>query len=369
MADSIVQGMFGVSPEQIQQQRIQQMMQNAQGFAQMTPAQQSAYGLNLGGQTLGGMLARSLGGVDPAEAMAQKQQQVLQGADTSTPEGLRALAVKFNQAGMPQQAYAAVQAANQMEASGADLTYKAAETDYKKAQAEALRRKETEPADKYATTVQKLINERSKYPVGSLEYKNLSDAIKKEVYIKAEESGMKPADYLRYMNQHSKDYGTASSVLDTSGDAISTISTIKNNPKFGYLFGGYTEKSLGKLSPGAIAGLQSDINTLKSNLKATGLNLVKASNQAGIGAITEREWPIFETMIADLDQKMDEKSARAKLDKIEAFFERTKKRAAEAYEKKWKSNKEFYDPSISDRVGQMPATTTKKDFTGFSIVQ
>jgi hypothetical protein len=163
-------------------------------------------------------------------------------------------------------------------------------------------------------------------------------------------SGMSDADELRWMNQHSKDYERASTVIDTSSDANRTVKSITGNPKFGYLFGGYTEKALSKFASGEIAGMQSDLTSLKSNLMSTGLNLVKSSSQAGIGSITEKEWPIFESMIASLDQKMDEKSARAKLAKIEEFFNRTQNRAAEYYDKKWKSKKDFYDPAIKERT-------------------
>ena len=67
------------------------------------------------GSALARPVAGMLGMVNPAEEQAKSQQQVLQGADLQTPQGLRAAAQRFNQLGMPQQAYIAAAKAREME--------------------------------------------------------------------------------------------------------------------------------------------------------------------------------------------------------------------------------------------------------------
>ena len=65
---------------------------------------------------LAGAGADAFGGVNVEQEQAARQQGVMQGADTSTPEGLMAVAKRFHESGMPQQAAMAVQAARQMSA-------------------------------------------------------------------------------------------------------------------------------------------------------------------------------------------------------------------------------------------------------------
>lgn len=355
--ENIVAGLFGMNPEQIRAQQFAGFDQDARQIAQMNPFERANYGIYKGAGMLAGMGMEKLGYQTPAMAEAQRTQSAFQGADLNSPEGLRAAAQRMLQFGDQQRAYILSQLADKKDAELQAGQVRATEMARNLAQAEKAMRPEQEGGAQ--PTVSRLLAERSKYNPGSQEYKILSNAIAKETYIKPEresESGMKPADELRYMNQHSKDYGSAVSTIDTSSDALRVSNRILSNPKFGYLFGGYTEKALGKLAPGEIAGIQSDISSLKSNLMSAGLGIVKQANQAGIGAITEKEWPIFENMIANLDQKMDEKTARAKLAEINAFFERTQKRAAESYKKKWSKKEDFYDPSIEDMLKPTQST-------------
>ncbi|MFA6152998.1 MAG: hypothetical protein WC716_16870, partial [Chitinophagaceae bacterium] len=292
------------------------------------------------------------------------RQQALSGLNPNDPQSLNEAAQKLNDAGDTRGAQMLIQRAREAEIETSKLAYEQARTEKENALAErALREQasktiETGVAGKpeYRQKLEQK-EDGSWVPVGE-PYK-ISGA-------SGSMGGMKPGDELKFMNQHSKDYERASSVIDTSTDANRTVRSIKTNPKLGYLFGGYTEKALSKFAPGEIAGLQSEISTLKSNLMSTGLNLVKAANQAGIGAITEKEWPIFENMIANLDPKMDEKTARTKLDQIERFFERAKQRSVDLYEKKWKSKKEFYDPSIKEMVSSPAQATPAATQTGWS---
>src|SRR3990167_3477164 len=114
MADNIVAGLFGLSPYQVQQQRQQQINTNAGNFAQLDPYQQANQMLYKGGAGIARAGAGMMGVQDPAVIQAQKQQAALQGADTSTPEGLRTLAQRLQSMGMQEQAMMAAIAAQKM---------------------------------------------------------------------------------------------------------------------------------------------------------------------------------------------------------------------------------------------------------------
>ena len=350
MADNIVSSMFGASPYQVQQQRMAQAQQEAMALAKLDPMQRAQYGIYSSSAQLARPIAGMMGMVDPAEQAAKQQQATMQGADTSTPEGLRALAIKFNQANMPQQAMAAAKAAQDMEAT-------MSETELRQAQAEKYRQPPQEgskPSVYAQIDIEKFTPESlRKFEVSG----NRSDLVAKPTPVSTE---LKPTDWLKYSNQHTLDRDSTLSTLDTSNMAQSKISDITSNKNFGYVFGGYTEKALSKLAPGEIKAMQLQVESLKDQLKSAGLNLVKSANKAGIGAITEKEWPIFEGMIGKLDPSMDEKSAKQSLDKINAFFEKTKMRVADSYDRKWKTKQDFYDPEIKTMIQTKPQEQTSQ---------
>lgn len=101
---AIVQGLFGVSPEQLQMQQEQALQARAQQYAQMSPQEQATSAIYTGASKLGGAVGGMLGGVDPMQQQASKIASVLQGADQTTAEGMAAIAQRFVDAGLPQQA-------------------------------------------------------------------------------------------------------------------------------------------------------------------------------------------------------------------------------------------------------------------------
>lgn len=342
MAENIINNMFNVDPDQLRQQRMQNLYTQSMQTAQLDPFQRANQAIMQGAGGAAMLGAQAMGMTTPEEQLIETRKSVLQGFDPSNIESIMASAQKLNTAGDTQGAMILAQHARDLEKQKVEEEYKKALTERALREPDITKIMEVGVAGK-PDMRQKLVKQDD----GTWEPEGEPYRVGKSA---SADTGMKPADELRWMNQHSKDYERASSVIDTSTDANRSVTSIKTNPKFGYVFGGYTEKALSKFAPGEIAGLQSEISTLKSNLMSSGLNLIKSANQAGIGSITEKEWPIFENMIANLDPKMDEKTARSKLDKIEAFFERTRQRSADLYDKKWKSKKDFYDPSIREIV-------------------
>lgn len=131
----IVQGLFGVSPEQLQMQQNQALQARAMQYAQMSPQEQATSAIYTGVSKLGGALGGMLGGVDPVQQQASKIASVLQGADQTTAEGMAAIAQRFSDAGLPQQAQMAVAKAQAMKKEAAALGLTAAQTEAQKASA------------------------------------------------------------------------------------------------------------------------------------------------------------------------------------------------------------------------------------------
>lgn len=137
----IVQGLFGVSPEQLQMQQDQALQARAMQYAQMSPQEQATSAIYTGVSKLGGALGGMLGGVDPVQQQASKIASVLQGADQTTAEGMAAIAQRFSEAGLPQQAQMAIDKARVMKQSEATLSQTQAKTSQEAAAARAAQYK------------------------------------------------------------------------------------------------------------------------------------------------------------------------------------------------------------------------------------
>ena len=118
VANDIVAGLFGLSPFQVQQQQQAALNAEAMNIARMQPQgfEQAGYLMGRAGAGLGMLGAQAAGMVNP-EVEAAKQREAIMGSgvDMQTPQGLRALAAKFQAAGMTQQAYIAAAKANEIE--------------------------------------------------------------------------------------------------------------------------------------------------------------------------------------------------------------------------------------------------------------
>lgn len=116
MADNIVQGLFGMTPESYQLQQDQAAQAQALQYAQMNPYQRAAYGMYLGGNRLGGAIGGALGAQDPMLQMIAKQQELLKTINPNDPKSLAQgaqAAAQFS----PQLAAALAKQSNDLQAS------------------------------------------------------------------------------------------------------------------------------------------------------------------------------------------------------------------------------------------------------------
>lgn len=119
MAQSIVQGLFGPAPWEVQQQQQAQQQSQAERFAQMDATQRGVMGMNRAGQQMGGLLAEGMGMVNPAVQAAQQREAAMQGIDWANPESIMQRA---NQVTDPRVKMQLTQLAQQMMAEKQKLT-------------------------------------------------------------------------------------------------------------------------------------------------------------------------------------------------------------------------------------------------------
>lgn len=102
---SIVDTLFGVSPERIQQERDAAANTQALAFARLSPIEQASYGVSRGAYGLAGALGGMLGGQDPELQRATQRQQILGMIDPNQPDSFEQAAQMALQGGDQQLAF------------------------------------------------------------------------------------------------------------------------------------------------------------------------------------------------------------------------------------------------------------------------
>lgn len=121
MANEVMAGLFGVTPEGLAAQREQALQKQALTFAQLDPAAQAQYQMFLGGNRLGGAIGGMLGAQDPELARVTQRQQLLHGVNPSDAASLREAASRALAARDTQAAALLGQRAMDVEMAGAKL--------------------------------------------------------------------------------------------------------------------------------------------------------------------------------------------------------------------------------------------------------
>ena len=127
MADNIVGGLFGMTPELLQAQRNAQLEQQAANFVNNYGDQGAMFGYKLG-STLGRGIGGMLGAQDPEMMRIKQRQQMLQGLDINDPQSLMKAAQEANQRGDTPAAQELYAKANALAKSQADIAETQAKT-------------------------------------------------------------------------------------------------------------------------------------------------------------------------------------------------------------------------------------------------
>lgn len=105
MADSMVAGLFGLTPEMYQNQQYQQDLKRGYELAQLSPGAAAQAGLQASVGQLGRGVAGLMGVEDPMLNRITQQDQLLRGLNLRDPKSLEAAAIEANKMGNTQLAF------------------------------------------------------------------------------------------------------------------------------------------------------------------------------------------------------------------------------------------------------------------------
>lgn len=340
---SIVEGLFGATPLEIRQHQEAVQQQQAQRYGaqdQMAAIRAAQYGM---GSNFGNAIQSMAGVVSPEEAQARQAQQIQSQIDTSTPEGLMRGAQMFNQAGNPQMAQRLVQAARQLQAEQANNALVTARTHKEQVMADdVLKHRHEEALARIAQTGEankqrseevmariaqaaeaakmrsedtRLSNEQRVASDAQYRAMMLQIAKMKQASDNAPEQPkpMTPAQAFKEKQAEGKSSSGVRNMETELDSAIKAANILKTHKG---LEGASGISGMVYSRPGGeSAKAEALLSEFKSQVKRTGLNLVRQGG--GIGSMTEREWPIVEGMVANIDPvKLGAEGTREQINKV-----------------------------------------------------
>lgn len=104
--DSIIGGLFGLTPEMYQRSQAEEDQKAAMQFARLSPLEQASAGFYSAGMGLGRGIGTLLGAEDPQLQMIAKQQEILSGIDQTDPKSIAEGAKRASEMGIPRLANA-----------------------------------------------------------------------------------------------------------------------------------------------------------------------------------------------------------------------------------------------------------------------
>ena len=128
MAESMVAGLFGLTPQAYQNQQYNQDLKRGIELAALSPGAAAQAGLQASVGQLGRGIAGAMGIEDPQLKMISARQQIMSQLDQSDPESLLKGAQMFAQAGDQQAAMALAQYARQAQESSSKIALQQAQT-------------------------------------------------------------------------------------------------------------------------------------------------------------------------------------------------------------------------------------------------
>ena len=337
----IVEGLFGLTPTEVGQQQQALQAQQAQRYGAQDPMQAIREAQYSVGSSIGNAINQYTGSGTPAELEARKNQQIQTQIDTTTVEGLLNGARLFNQAGNPRMAYQYQQAAQQMKAEQSKAAYEAARTAKETALSDQIPKDKKEIAlakiaqdaneakkrseDMNASIVQRsadakrhdelmAVLQREGY-ANRMAIAGMNNATKSSIANMPDEpKPMTQAQAFKEKLAFGKSSAGIRSMETELTDAMNAANIIKNHKG---LSGATGLSSYIPSYPGSEAKkAETLIDEFKNQVKRTGLTLVRQGG--GIGSMTEREWPIVEGMVANLNPAMGKEALQSQVDKVTA---------------------------------------------------
>lgn len=347
MATADMSGLFGPTPYEIQQAQQQALQSQASAYANQSPFQRAAQGMFTAGGQAAGMGAQAMGMVNPAVEQAKQQQSAMQGADLQTPEGLRAAAKKMLDVGNQKSAYLLGQKATEIENARAT----AALAQQKQDESEQFRR------DQLTAKIEQdkaALEARAKYEQGILDSKSASeetkraiaqqhdqtllmiknmDAQNKQLIASMRESSkigekpISPAQAFKQKQLEAKSAGQLRGMDNSVENLTSAATAITSHPGLSSATG--LTSLIPSIPGGAASQVDNLINEFKSGVKKTGLDLVRQGG--GIGAMSEKEWPIVEGMVADINPRAGKEAVIGQIQKVLAKVDQVRQNAYQTH--------------------------------------
>lgn len=169
------------------------------------------------------------------------------------------------------------------------------------------------------------------------------------------------ARFIDQSKKHGADYQAVKGVDFVTDIATKTIDKIldpKRRDSFNALFGLSTYVGSGYL-PGEAQTINSELDTLKSQLKKQGLEIMRTGGS--VGQMTVQEWPIVENLIGSINSKMRDEDAVDILREIQTRVGNIKTSAEDVYQTTW-GDTQFYKPLVQQKGdGTAPTVGTVMD--------
>ena len=131
-------------------------------------------------------------------------------------------------------------------------------------------------------------------------------------------------------------------------DKVDRILDPKRKGAFNSNFGGYNA-AVTQFLPGDSQNMRKEIESFKSEMKAAGLNMLRAGG-GSIGAITQAEWPIIEQTIDSISPLLGEKEAREAFQRVKVRMQRMLNNTHRVYDTEW-GDSPFYKRDLKTKVG------------------
>ena len=321
---NIVQGMFGMNPSQIGQDRYDTGYAQDLRAVQLDPMQQANLALRQGGRGIGsGLVAPMLGVQDPELQKAQMAQQLASQYDITSPDGLKQYAQALAQNGMPEFAQIAVTKAQDMESKG--LGIEQSKLNIKKTQQATDREEQLRealaalPAD---ATEEDYLKVYRQFGSPDQQARIMEMGINTRAKLSAKQEAQD------VLNQNVKD--------DLLGSALEGKAYIESlKPRVGTKTVGLVGGALSMVPQTDAAAFASDLKELQSKLTMAVMAAAKAQSKTGatgFGALNMKELEVIKQNIADLDQtKLSPAEFNKKLDTVYKYFDKLEKKATGTY--------------------------------------